>query len=61
MALSYTVLGAGAMGLRFGVLLQELTGVKVDLLTTGSPKSTRLRSRGASTFPATTKIGTWFR
>ena len=41
MALKYTVLGAGAMGLRFGVLLQELAGAKVDfclLYTSPSPR-----------------------
>lgn len=38
MALSYTVLGAGAMGLRFGVLLQELTGVKVDFVDNWQPQ-----------------------
>ena len=38
MALSYTVLGAGSMGLRFGVLLQELTGGKVDCVDYWQPQ-----------------------
>ena len=46
MALSYTVLGAGAMGLRFGVLLQELTGVKVDFVDNWQPQVDTIKEQG---------------
>ena len=45
MTLKYTVLGAGAMGLRFG-----------NLLIIGHPKLRLLRPKAGSTFPAITKI-----
>lgn len=38
MALKYTVLGAGAMGLRFGVLLQELAHAQVDFVDNWQPQ-----------------------
>lgn len=38
MALSYTILGAGGMGLRFGVLLQQLAGAKVDFVDNWAPE-----------------------
>lgn len=38
MTLRYTVLGAGAMGLRFGVLLQENAGAQVDFVDNWAPE-----------------------
>lgn len=46
MALSYTVLGAGAMGLRFGVLLQELAGAKVDFVDNWAPQVETIKKQG---------------
>ena len=46
MALKYTVLGAGAMGLRFGVLLQELAGAKVDFVDNWAPQVETIKQQG---------------
>lgn len=43
MTLKYTVLGAGAMGLRFGVLLQEVAGAKVDFVDNWAPQVTTIQ------------------
>lgn len=56
MALKYTVLGAGAMGLRFGVLLQELAGAKVDFVDNWAPKLKLLNNRVGFTFLETMRI-----
>ena len=37
MMTKYTVIGAGAMGLRYGVLIQERTGNPVDFIDTWEP------------------------
>lgn len=44
MALKYTVLGAGAMGLRYGVLLQE-AGFEVDFVDTWEPQVTTIKQQ----------------
>lgn len=46
MALNYTVLGAGAMGLRFGVLLQEVAGAKVDFVDNWDPQVETIKQQG---------------
>ena len=46
MALKYTVLGAGAMGLRFGILLQELAGAKVDFVDNWDPQVETIKQQG---------------
>lgn len=46
MTLKYTVLGAGAMGLRFGVLLQELAGAKVDFVDNWAPQVKTIQQQG---------------
>ncbi|MCT3412692.1 ketopantoate reductase family protein [Lactobacillus helveticus] len=46
MTLKYTVLGAGAMGLRFGVLLQELAGAKVDFVDNWAPEVKTIQQQG---------------
>ena len=46
MALSYAVLGAGGMGLRFGVLLQELAGSKVDFVDNWAPQVDTIKKQG---------------
>ena len=56
MALKYTVLGAGAMGLRFGILLQELAGAKVDFVDNWDPKLKPLNNRVGFMFLGTMKI-----
>ena len=38
MMTKYTVIGAGAMGLRYGVLIQERTGNPVDFIDTGTKR-----------------------
>ena len=45
MALTYAVLGSGAMGLRFGLLLKEHLGAQVDFIIRGKSKSTRLENK----------------
>lgn len=42
----YTVLGAGAMGLRYGVLLQEHAGATVDFVDTWQPEVDTVRQQG---------------
>jgi len=44
MALKYTVLGSGAMGLRYGVLLQE-AGFEVDFVDTWEPQVTTVKQQ----------------
>ncbi len=56
MALKYTVLGAGAMGLRFGVLLQELAGAKVDFVDNWAPQVETIKQQGGFTFLETMRI-----
>ncbi len=46
MVRSYAVLGAGAMGLRFGVLLQELMGAKVDFIDNWQPQVDTIKEQG---------------
>lgn len=46
MALKYTVLGAGAMGLRFGVLLQELAHAQVDFVDNWQPQVDTNKQQG---------------
>lgn len=46
MTLKYTVLGAGAMGLRFGVLLHELVGVEVDYVDNWQPEVDTIQKQG---------------
>lgn len=45
MTLKYTVLGAGAMGLRFGVLLQEVTGAKVEFVDNWAPEVETIQNK----------------
>ena len=56
MALKYMVLGAGAMGLRFGVLLQELAGAKVDFVDNWAPQVETIKQQGGFTFLETMRI-----
>ena len=56
MALKYTVLGAGAMGLRFGVLLQELAGAKVDFVDNWASQVETIKQQGGFTFLETMRI-----
>ena len=46
MTLRYTVLGAGAMGLRFGVLLQENAGAQVDFVDNWAPEVETIKKQG---------------
>ncbi len=46
MAFKYTVLGAGAMGLRFGVLLQELAGAEVEFVDNWDPQVETIKAQG---------------
>lgn len=46
MTLRYTVLGAGAMGLRFGVLLQENAGAQVDFVDNWAPEVEIIKKQG---------------
>ncbi|WP_094722080.1 ketopantoate reductase family protein [Bombiscardovia coagulans] len=42
----YAMIGAGAMGYRYGVLLQELAGVPVDYIDTWQPNIDAVRQQG---------------
>lgn len=42
----YGIIGAGAMGYRFGVLLQENAGVKVDFIDAWQPNVEKVREQG---------------
>ncbi|MBW3093585.1 ketopantoate reductase family protein [Bifidobacterium sp. 82T10] len=42
----YTVIGAGAMGLRYGILLQEHTDAHVDFIDTWQPHIDKIREQG---------------
>lgn len=44
--MKYTVLGAGAMGLRYGVLLQENAGCQVDFVDTWAPEVETCKKQG---------------
>lgn len=44
--MKYTVIGAGAMGYRYGVLLQEKAGVQVDFVDTWAPNIHAVQRQG---------------
>lgn len=44
--MKYTVIGAGAMGYRYGVLLQEVAGLDVDFVDTWAPNVDAVREQG---------------
>ena len=46
MTLTYAVLGSGAMGLRFGLLLKEHLGVQVDFIDTWEDQIDTIRKQG---------------
>lgn len=46
MALTYAVLGSGAMGLRFGLLLKEHLGAQVDFIDTWEEQIDTVRKQG---------------
>ncbi|NMM98934.1 ketopantoate reductase family protein [Bifidobacterium olomucense] len=44
--MKYTVIGAGAMGLRYGILLQEHTNAHVDFIDAWAPHIDKIREQG---------------
>lgn len=44
--MKYGIIGAGAMGYRYGVMLQENTGVEVDFIDTWEPNVEKVREQG---------------
>lgn len=46
--MTYAVIGAGGMGIQFGVLLQELAGVDVDFIDTWQPNIATIRHQGGA-------------
>ncbi|PJM78562.1 ketopantoate reductase family protein [Bifidobacterium scaligerum] len=44
--MKYTVIGAGAMGLRYGILLQEHTDAHVDFIDAWAPHIDKIREQG---------------
>lgn len=44
--MKYGIIGAGAMGYRYGVLLQENAGVEVDFIDTWEPNVDRVKEQG---------------
>lgn len=58
--MKYTVLGAGAMGLRYGVLLQA-AGYQVDFVDTWDQQVQTIQQQGGSMLLVMVKTATWFR
>lgn len=64
--MKYGIIGAGAMGVRYGVMLQENAGVDVDFIDTWEPNVEKIREQGgvsvardqqtAESFPSTSTI-----
>ena len=44
--MKYTIIGAGAMGYRFGVMMQEIGGLDVDFIDTWQPNLDKVREQG---------------
>ena len=44
--MKYGIIGAGAMGYRYGVMLQENAGVDVDFIDTWEPNVAKVREQG---------------
>lgn len=44
--MKYGIIGAGAMGYRYGVMLQENAGVDVDFIDTWGPNVAKVREQG---------------
>ena len=44
--MKYTIIGAGAMGYRFGVMMQEVGGLDVDFIDTWQPNLDKVREQG---------------
>lgn len=44
--MKYGIIGAGAMGVRYGVMLQEKAGVDVDFIETWEPNIKQIREQG---------------
>ncbi|WP_282802254.1 ketopantoate reductase family protein [Secundilactobacillus kimchicus] len=44
--MKYGIIGAGAMGIRYGVMLQENAGVTVDFIETWEPNVVKIREQG---------------
>ena len=44
--MKYGIIGAGAMGYRYGVMLQENAGVDVDFIDTWEPNVEKVREQG---------------
>lgn len=44
--MKYGIIGAGAMGVRYGVMLQENAGVDVDFIDTWEPNVEKIREQG---------------
>lgn len=44
--MKYGIIGAGAMGYRYGIMLQENAGCKVDFIETWEPALTQVRHQG---------------
>lgn len=47
--MKYGIIGAGAMGVRYGVMLQENAGVDVDFIDTWEPNVEKIREQGGVT------------
>lgn len=60
MTLSYAVLGSGAMGLRFGLLLKEHLKAQVDLSILGKNKLIQFKNKVVSTSHVMARIVIWF-
>ena len=47
--MKYGIIGAGAMGYRFGVMMQENAGINVDFIDTWEPNVEKVRQQGGVT------------
>lgn len=48
MAMKYAVIGAGGMGIQYGVLLQEFAHKDVDFIDTWKPNVEKIREQGGA-------------
>lgn len=58
--MKYGIIGAGAMGVRYGVMLQENAGVDVDFIDTWEPNVEKSANKAAFQLPVITQTAESF-
>ena len=61
MAMKYAVIGAGGMGIQYGVLLQEFAHKDVDFIDTWKPNVEKIREQGGAMSPKMATTDTSYR